>query len=44
MSFKKGIKLFGQKAIDAMDKELQQMHMRNSFIPKKKPINTKTVE
>ena len=36
MSFKKGIKLFGQKAIDAMDKELQQMHMRNSFIPKKR--------
>ena len=36
MSFKAGIKMFGQKAIDAMDKELQQLHMRNSFIPKKK--------
>ena len=36
MSFKKGIKMFGDKAIYGMKKELNQLHMRDSFIPKHK--------
>ena len=36
MSFKAGIKKFGDRAVEGMTKELRQMHLRDSFIPKKK--------
>ena len=36
MSFKKGIEKYGNSAIEGMKKELRQMHLRNSFIPKHK--------
>jgi hypothetical protein len=41
MSLKKGLKLFGDKAVEGMKKELSQLHMRDSFIPKhKKDLTT----
>ena len=36
MSLKAGIKMFGNKAIKGMTKELQQMHLCDSFIPWKR--------
>ena len=36
MSLKAGIKKYGERAIDGMTKELRQMHMRDSFISRKK--------
>ena len=36
MSFKKGIDKHGDRAIEGMQKELRQMHSRDSFIPKHK--------
>ena len=36
MSFKKGIDKHGDRAIEGMQKELRQMHLRDSFIPKHK--------
>ena len=41
MSLNKGIKLFGDRAIKGMTKELRQLHMRDSFIPRKKKDLTK---
>ena len=34
MGFNKGIKVFGQKGIDAVSKEMQQFHDREVIIPK----------
>ena len=34
--YNKGKKKFGDKAVDATTKELRQIHLRNSFKPKKK--------
>ena len=36
MGLKAGIKRFGDGAIKGMTKELRQLHLRDSFIPKKK--------
>ena len=35
MSLNKGIKKHGEKSIEGLTKELRQIHLRNSFIPKK---------
>ena len=34
MSLGKGIKMFGDRAKEGMKKELRQMHLRDSFIPR----------
>jgi len=36
MSFKKGVENYGDRAIEGMTKELRQLHLRDSFIPKHK--------
>lgn len=41
MSLNKGIKKHGEKAIKGITKELRQMHLRDSFIPKKRNELTK---
>ena len=42
VNLKKGIKMFGDKAIEEMTKELRQLHMQDSFIPRlRKDISSK---
>ena len=41
MSLKAGIKKHGEKAIEGLTRELRQIHLRNSFIPKKRNELTK---
>ena len=41
MSLNKGIKMFGDRAVAGMTKELRQLHMRKSFIPRLKSSLTK---